>query len=664
MAVDFDIEWADNFPSNDADPSPPASVSAVALTEPAVHVMSTPAETPGNDAPVRVEPTSALRDLGGHSLPSPPWSIDDDERHVYFQGEQSGVDTPEPSRGTFADGSQSTSLVNIQHLIEKGKALQQRMEQAVRFVDLIESDQRIQAGVPPEPAVRAAWENEFRAESAPSSLLQDVGGRAPVDRRAQSGEATLALGFPRPNGELYTEEGTSVDNSREETDAPAKGHADSMEMTFEQMELDRELIEQLRQLRDPSSVTSRFSPVKITVTHTDVASLFAANDSQIVGSPQSDSESTAFSVITSLRKRQWRPNCSKVSSVEIYAEQDTMHGWSSVRRVPNKRLTFRVVCENQSDAERRVRRRERGLFPLLTESIELCGSVGASELLDRVIRSDAWVAQVSLFLAEDTAQSPLPTRGNAKMKTKRKAMRHPVGQLQVKFRLFAAALRDEVGAHQDDASLTIMQNPDVSESGVFESSAVTSSGAPSTPTSQDARARAATTEAPLTPPFRRSRPRMIPATAARTVVTSPRYEKRFQASQGDASRMSMYREQLQFSLMIERVAVFPSSVVTESERTPASAEGAVPFVTIQYSVPYHFSNRLSVVRRNESVERRAKRKLARLQGNTRFAWVADFTGHSNVITSKFHADAADYFDRGILVSMFLTIPCLTELPGC
>jgi len=566
------------------------------------------------------------------------------------------VDTPDKP----TDATQSGSLANIQHLIAKGKALQNLMERAVRFIDPIEYGQPEHAAVPPESSVGTMWRAESRADSSSSSLLHGVGDELPATAGGRGGEATFALDLSRPKDILYSEDHKSEADSNEGIDHPTTAHVDSMELTFEQMDLEPALIDQLRQLRDPTSATSRFSPVKITVTHTEVPSLFAARDPGIVDSPPHESKSTAFAVTTSLRKRQWRPNCSTVAPVEIYADHESIHSWSSIRHLPGKRLTFRVVCENESDAKRQARRQERGLFPVPTKSIELSGSVDAGELLDRVLRSDAWVTKINLFSSEDKAKDPLATQKRSKGKKRRKSKQQPLGHLQVKFRLFAADQRDEGGAYPLDDSMVALENAELSESSLPDPSIVDTSETPSTPMSHHARAETAT-ETPFASPFQESARR---TTAAHTTPASPRYERRLPLSSGSASQVTRSREQLQFATMIAKTVVTSSSA---SENALIVGEEAGSFLTIQYSVPYHFSNRLSVVRRGENVERRAKRKLVRLRGGKNSTWVADFSGHSNVIPSRFHADAADYFDRGMLVRMYrrgLSVPPWLTRPCC
>lgn len=641
MAVDFDIEWAEDVSGNDANPLIPDSIAVDDFSELAEPEPRTPTdfnmETPRVDEATELETSSSLLEIGDQLLSLPPRSFDD-ERRVNFQDELLEVDTPDKP----TDATQSASLMNIQHLIEKGKALQNRMERAVQFIDPIEYGQPGHAALPLESSAGTTWRPESRADSASSLLLHDIGDGVAATADGRGGEATFALDLSRSNDVLYSEGHKSEAYSSEDIDRPTTAHVDSMELMFEQLELEPALIDQLRQLRDPSSATSRFSPVKITVSHTEVPSLFAARDPSTVDSASQESETIAFAVTTSLRKRQWRPNCSKVARVEIYADRESSHGWSSGRHIPAKRLVFRVVCENESDAERQARRHERGLFPLPTKSIELSGSVDAGELLDRVLRSDAWVTTISLFSSEGKAEKTLATQRQSKGKKRRKSPQHPLGHLQVKFRLFAAAQRDEGVVDPPGNSMATLQNPELSESSLFETSIVDTSEIPSPPVSQNAKP---ATETPLASPSQESTRK---TTAVRTTPASPRHERRLPLLSRSASHVTRCREQLQFAVMIAKAVVTSSSTL---EIVPTVGEEAASFVTIQYSVPYHFSNRLSVVRRGENVERRAKRKLMLLRGAKHSTWVADFAGHSNVIPSRFHADAADYFDRGMLVRM-------------
>lgn len=151
----------------------------------------------------------------------------------------------------------------------------------------------------------------------------------------------------------------SVGEQGEDADADEElvpGPAEVLEMTFELLEFEPHFVMQLRRMRD-ASVSTRFRPMQIAVSHSDIATLFQAADDKLPLLP-------AFTIEASLRKRFWRP--SRLLTLSL------PKGYLS----RSQKLWFFIRC-GIDDHTRRARKREMNA----TRSVLLSGSVTGDALL-------------------------------------------------------------------------------------------------------------------------------------------------------------------------------------------------------------------------------------------------------------------------------------------
>lgn len=505
---------------------------------------------------------------------------------------------------------------SIQHLLEKGMALQRRMGQATAAPPVIEDDEAVVA----DPVA------SLDLSSLPS-LSQRRNPATPcgintIDDELADFGANLHPTAYSPQIDTTRQAHQANERLRNQPDSSTSS-LESLELSFEQMEFERALIEQLRELRDPSSATSRFSPIKITVTHTEA--VWTAPRS-CDSSPLPVKYTEDFFVATSLRKRHWRLRNS--SELPLGGPACTFGQRMQGADSDQMQLKFRVVCENQSDAERGERRRKRGLFPRPISSFVLVGSVDIQDLIEHVLDNEVWVARVALRLDDGP-------RGKSQVKTGNKVGSRQnsssSGSLQVRFRLHQSSDEDRASDYSEaDKETQLIRDESIDTAEDIQPGIAMSN------------------ESEVEPQVN-----TIKTTADHLQRANPhhRHKPVLSGVQND----TRYREQLQFAVMAETATVFDLSVAILQNQTSADVRTSnqadwPEFLTIQYSMPYHFSSRLSLVRKSEKLERQATRKLTHLaHGDSRLSARASYLGHVNIFSSKFHTDAADYFDRGIMV---------------
>lgn len=465
LAVDFEISWADSDPDE-----------AAMLWEPPTSVrVNTPKEPP-----VRANGALKFFDLpvgrfggwgdieGQTNLETSDAELRDDSRgsSMYYKEEPTTPVTTAEDDEQLSHPEEST-VESIRSLIEKGHVLQQRMEHAIRLGGLVEVDRNYSA---PSLAdtIRVPTDNSDRVGSTtaapigigeePSSSIDNVSHSILNDEHGVESDADWS-----PTKDNLRD----LDSVSEESTNPfaeQKLTSSSLEMAIQEFCCEHTFIESLRLLRDPSNSTSRFSPIRITVRHTDIAGLFQQN---AYPSTIKSNEVSAFSVSTSLRKKQWRPGYSCAAPLDLPQEREINESHDN-----QLQLKFRVHCVNQSDAEQAVRRRKRGLFPRSVRSVDLSGNVNAIELLDQLLSHDKVVIEVPLYVVE---------MATTKLKKKR---RRSCAQayLKVGFRLRDRKIEVEpVETTDRDNAIEAERESSVQESDDFNSSEVSIKELPALP---------------------------------------------------------------------------------------------------------------------------------------------------------------------------------------
>lgn len=247
--------------------------------------------------------------------------------------------------------SKSPRQTQICELLAKGRALQKFMEQAVD--------------------APVASDADSVALSTESQMLPLPHARDP----------NLSLGH------CFVDEQADDAEANEQQVA---GPAEMLEMTIESLEFEPQLITQLRRMQD-ASVSSRFHPMQISVSHSDISTLFQTADSERPPMP-------AFTIAASLRKRLWRP--SRLATLPL------PRGHLS----RSQKFWFFVHCGNDDHAKR-TRKSDR----IATRSVLLSGS----------ITGDA------LFAAANDHQEPLKVA----LQLQKGANMKRLGYLRVLFRL-------------------------------------------------------------------------------------------------------------------------------------------------------------------------------------------------------------------------------------
>ncbi|KAL4110496.1 hypothetical protein PRIC1_002187 [Phytophthora ramorum] len=427
LAVSFDVQWGD-FKKEDFEGEFSAWSSASSVSLPSKREWTDFEVEKEDSSPLDVE--SELRSVAG----------------VVKMGLKMEMDEVVESRGSRDD------FQRIQRLLNKGKALKQSMERAVK-----------EKGGQEEDAGKHIYEDRAMKQVRDALLLTSSEELSISNENRTS--QTVSLGG-RP--QLYSpapivfEKHPTGTNDHNNTTARANedlnfgvlNEVNTLSLAFESLELERSFVEnQLRQLRDSSSVSSRFSPIQICVSHSDVASLLHHNSG---GAPLP--QVNAFSVTTSLRKRQWHLECSSTMLLTRPSSAVNNASTNEVLTNPSKLdatkwLKFHVRCENQSDAQRKKRRHEQHLYPRASRFYDLEGTVNASTLLSVAQGAEkTWATTVELFVVEgDNQRDRTKTSSNAressrKDKESRAKKALGVGRLHVQFSFYDASLSSQSSA--------------------------------------------------------------------------------------------------------------------------------------------------------------------------------------------------------------------------
>ncbi|KAL4177143.1 hypothetical protein KRP22_002079 [Phytophthora ramorum] len=279
LAVSFDVQWGD-FKKEDFEGEFSAWSSASSVSLPSKREWTDFEVEKEDSSPLDVE--SELRSVAG----------------VVKMGLKMEMDEVVESRGSRDD------FQRIQRLLNKGKALKQSMERAVKEKGGQEEDagkhiyeDRAMKQVRDALLLTSSEELSISNENRTSQIVS-LGGRPQLYSPAP-------IVFEKhPTG--TNDHNNTTARANEDLNFGVLNEVNTLSLAFESLELERSFVEnQLRQLRDSSSVSSRFSPIQICVSHSDVASLLHHNSG---GAPLP--QVNAFSVTTSLRKRQWHLECS------------------------------------------------------------------------------------------------------------------------------------------------------------------------------------------------------------------------------------------------------------------------------------------------------------------------------------------------------------------
>ncbi|RLN59775.1 hypothetical protein BBJ28_00003688 [Nothophytophthora sp. Chile5] len=333
----------------------------------------------------------------------------------------------------------NSDFQRIRQLLEKGKALQRSMERAVKDSEGDGDRQPLEVTVAHEtPATTDLNEEESAMKQVRQALMltpyEELTSSASAAttwekmlNSALQADRLTSPAFPK-HSPPADEKIRSISRGKMELSATLLGGADRLELMFESMELEHDFVDtQLRQLRDSSSVSSRFSPIQIRVSHADVASLVWPQQGFSDEGDASHGEITAFSVTTSLRKRQWRLDCSHTVSLL----EPTRLGDSMGSGIPPKnrsgdvkaatQLQFFVRCENRNDIQRNEKRREQQQFPYPSKCILLSGGVDAATVFSHAARvEETWTTTVPLAFEKAENDDTIRQEGR-RTRPKRKA---------------------------------------------------------------------------------------------------------------------------------------------------------------------------------------------------------------------------------------------------
>lgn len=427
--------------------------------------------------------------------------------------------------------------VKLQHLIAKGKALQLSMARATQDSDAWTSrndsafDSHELSAVAAQSTAAAlaivddphSWQAILQEAAPPLELLSDV---------SQDAHATAP--------------------------SPAQRTARGLKIAFDALGFTREFMNELQHLRD-ATISGRFRPMEIAVSHSDVTALLDATrrTDATEGLTADDDESLSaplFTITPSLRKRACRLSFAHVVALPPTSLVDA-------RAQCRKRLLrFRVVCRAQATPRRASAR--------MTSQIVLDGAVAVSELFrddDVAAQREPRLVQVSLFRHDErTAQ-----------RSRRSASAPRVGVVKVKFQL----CRIDERARQNDSvteervsRLRASLSPDAaSRSSSALDSVVTSEADVSVSQS------AASSDRP---------------NAFRSVVLAQQQQPMHEPA------MLM----MQLAVVISRVTI----VALPKSQRHEEKDGAVLFVRFQYAVPQR-----SHATRSTTNSRSFRRKLVR-----------------------------------------------------
>ncbi|KAL3667216.1 hypothetical protein V7S43_007451 [Phytophthora oleae] len=526
-------------------------------------------------------------------------------------------------------------FIRIQKLLEKGKALQQSMEKAVKDKgDGEELDGAIADEVSALSDVVVETQSMLRAplftlepDFAPEYSKKNgvlATGRPKSPKLAPLSDSTLGV------------RETSAAAEQVNTRLNLPEQLNMLMISFESLELNRDFIDsQLRQLRDASSVSSRSSPIQIHVLHDGTSSLLSPH---LTG--EHVPEVPGFTVSTSLRKREWQLNC--FSTVPLTQSSRLLGGnsnesgsttWNQRDKV--KQFRFLVRCENQSDSRRNKRRREKNLFPRSSQRVLLEGAVGVAELLAVAKRVDkTWATTVQLRLERSDHQ--LSDDHNVdELNKARKRKQRPVGYLKLKFAF------NRVDSSTRSSVSETKSAEDKSESELLLSSI---SSNPS--------------EVKVEPDLQ------ISDAVSDLLRSGCPLDRHAQLLQSSLKNSTDTYKSVQFAVMLDDVSTATLSslsdrrVQTELLNSDLAVAGDVgrggeanllagASISLQYTFPSHFSKTSRVSDKFERIITR-KLKASRWCHSSSLLW-ADFSGNTHVFQSSFADDSCEYLSSSYLI---------------
>ncbi|GMF65143.1 unnamed protein product [Phytophthora lilii] len=630
LAVTFDVQWG----------AEQSEVEEGWLT--------VPVEESGEDEPLSNDDADGKDEVASsrslESLPSRTEFMESDRRTtrsfneiytVVNLNDKQESEAPE-EKHTEEGQNLRNDFERIQRLLNKGKALQHSMEIAVNDTKDGHA-QGMDAGVGGE-----AFALPNMAEGTISKQVQEV--LSPASYGNFSNSAVTPTWDPKRNIESRNNAAAHLSASYN----PAiLTEFSEMMLTFESLELERDFVDHtLRQLRDLSSVSSRFSPIQISVSHSHVASLLYKHTDE-VGFP----EVPAFAVTTSLRKRQWLLTCSSRMSltppftlVNIVDSDAFKKPGQEVKR----KLQFFVRCKNQNDVQRSKRRDDQKRLSRPSRCIVLIGFLDVERFFSMAEPTDTnWSSTIQLFFEENRVDARKTGNDSHQMIHKstirRNKKKTTVGYLKIKVTLA------EPGPSNHHAGNECTSSIDDNESELFLSSlSSTSIGATQTHKPQ------VTTE---------SQSFLMDHIKMQTIAQEPHLLH--DAVLKTSSSKLHGTELLQFAVMLENVSLFNFSAgthfatVLDQTSTTLSKEkfDTRKFdlknenVSVHYAVPTQFTKTYPAPTKFERIVRR-KLKPSRWLDSVSFLR-ADFSGITHVFQSTFAQDASEYFSSGHLVCCVL-----------
>lgn len=298
----------------------------------------------------------------------------------------------------------------LQHLIEKGKALQKSMAEAAEEE---EGDWRNHQ----YPVVTSASAHINGIHEIVSAATNEDSSDDVSDHDPRSWQSILKQA-QRPSEEVEprTVHGNPM-TSGTALRLPSVNDRQGLKIGFEAVKFTSGFIDQLQQLRD-SAISSRFSPIDMAVSHTDVGALLASTTEN--GTPnQVERHEPLFTITPSLRKRAFRLTFSHVAPLHVRGDFSTL---SFQLRSTKKQLHFYVTCRTQGTP----RRHQQGSRYDKKNQILLRGAVPVRDILfDREASSDLQAVSVSLFIHQED--------GTTAQRTRRPEKAHRVGVMKVTF---------------------------------------------------------------------------------------------------------------------------------------------------------------------------------------------------------------------------------------
>lgn len=316
--------------------------------------------------------------------------------------------------------SDPTRHLVLHDLIDKGKALQQSMAKAAD-----ESLDRL-----PEESVAFTvprGQNDGIHPYTNLAAYQYVAEDGDDgDTNPPSWETILKQAPPRHLEHRVAHDRTEKSGN---ADSPLPPSVNGLEITFESLEFGSEFLGQLQQLRD-STISSRFSPIELSVSHSDVSALLSPHSGNSAN-PNETSDSL-FSVATSLRKRVLRLNYSHVVPFRPHGGSlATHHLTSNMNR--KSQLQFDIRCQTQGTPRRTPRRKQQDSRSGQNDHVALRGVIPARDIFqDAVPRKDPWVVNVQLFIHDESITSSQNAKP-ATPRTRRRKNPQSVGEMKVKF---------------------------------------------------------------------------------------------------------------------------------------------------------------------------------------------------------------------------------------